>query len=170
MITINDACIHFIKEQELLELKAYHGSADAPNIFTIGYGTIVYPPQFEGGRRVQLGDTITEVQAEDFLRYEVNLRAKLIDPYLRDDLTPNQFAALISFTYNLGEGSLKNSHLRAKVNANPNDPSIFTYTLGWNHLAIPESCEFTKWCYANGVIVNGLIKRRMLEANLYNTN
>ncbi|HEY4062289.1 MAG TPA: lysozyme [Puia sp.] len=170
MITINDACIRFIKIQEQLVLKAYHGSADAPNIYTIGYGTIVYPPNYMKGRRVQPGDVITADQAEDFLRYEVNLKAELIDPYLRDDLTPNQFAALISFTYNLGEGALKQSHLRAKVNANPADPSIFTYTLAGNGLAVPDSCEFTKWCYANGVIVNGLIKRRMLEANLYNSN
>jgi lysozyme len=167
MITINDACISFIKEKEGLFLKAYHGAADAPNIYTIGYGTIVYPPDYLGGRRVKLGDAITTEQAEYFLRYEVEQKARLIDPYLRDDLTPNQFAALVSFAYNLGEGALKQSTLRAKVNKNPSDPGIFKYKLA-DGLAVPASCEFTKWCYANGVMVKGLLKRRMQEADLYN--
>jgi len=156
MITVNDACINLIKQKEGLKLKAWHDPIDKDGIDTIGYGTIQYPPYYLGGKMVKVGDVdITEQQAFNFLKYEAELKAKLIDPYLRDDLTPNQFAALISFTYNLGEGSLKGSTLRKKVNANPFDTSIRQ--------------EFEKWIYADGKKVNGLLIRRRQEADLYFT-
>lgn len=156
MITVNTNCINLIKKFEGLELKPYHGAADRPNVFTIGYGTIQYPPTYMSGKAVALSDpAITEQQATDFLTYEVTQKAQQIDLLLRDDLTPNQFGALISFAYNLGAGSLKQSTLRAKVNANPKDPSI--------------KDEFLKWVYANGQKVQGLVTRRTAEANLYFT-
>lgn len=156
MITVNTNCINLIKKFEGLELKPYHGAADRANVFTIGYGTIQYPPTYMGGKAVALSDpAITEQQATDFLTYEVTQKAQQIDLLLRDDLTPNQFGALISFAYNLGAGSLKQSTLRAKVNANPKDPSI--------------KDEFLKWVYANGQKVQGLVTRRTAEANLYFT-
>jgi lysozyme len=154
MIIVNTACINLIKSFEGLELKPYHGSADPPTIFTIGYGTIKYPPYYMQGKLVALSDpVITELQAEDFLRYDVTQKTSAIDPLLRDDLTANQFGALISFTYNLGEGALKQSTLRKKVNKNPADTTI--------------RGEFMKWVYANGKIVAGLKKRRTAEADLY---
>lgn len=156
MITVNDKCIALIKEFEGLMLKAYHGAADKPGIFTIGYGTIRYPPSYLGGKKVELSDPpITEVQAVAFLRHEVEKKAAFIDDLLRDDLTGNQFAALISFAYNLGEGALKQSTLRAKVNKNPRDATIRD--------------EFGRWTRANGVIVKGLVRRRAAEADLYFT-
>src|SRR6185436_9851194 len=115
MIVVNDNCINLIKSFEGLSLKPYHGEADRSNIFTVGFGCIKYPPYYLNGKYVSLSDPpITEQQALDFLKYEVIQKSKAIDPLLRDDLNPNQFAALISFTYNLGEGSLKQSTLRAK--------------------------------------------------------
>lgn len=156
MIIVNKDCIDLIKKFEGLELKPYHGAADRPGVFTIGYGIIQYPPTYMGGKSVALNDPIiSEQQATDFLTYEVTQKAQQIDLLLRDDLTPNQFGALISFAYNLGIGSLKQSTLRAKVNANPNDPTI--------------KDEFLKWVYANGKKVSGLVTRRQAEANLYFT-
>ncbi len=154
MIIINDNCINLIKSFEGLLLKPYHGEADRPDIFTIGYGTIKYPPYYLNGKYVSLFDApITEQQATDFLKYEVQQKSKVIDPLLRDDLTANQFAALMSFTYNLGEGSLKQSTLRAKVNKNPLDPTI--------------KDEFMKWVNANGKKVTGLVFRRAQEYATY---
>ena len=154
MIVINDACIDLIKSFEGLFLNAYHDKIDKDGIDTIGYGTIIYPPNYMGGKKVQVGDPkITEQQAADFLRWEVELKAKAIDPLLRDDLTPNQFAALISFAYNLGEGSLKQSTLRKVVNETPNNPYI-------------REC-FAMWVNANGKPIAGLLRRRNAEADLY---
>lgn len=88
MTTINDNCINLIKSFEGLSLKVYHGAADKPTVFTIGYGTIKYPPDYVRGKSVALGDPdITEAQAFSFLKWEVTEKSQLIDPYLRDDLT-----------------------------------------------------------------------------------
>lgn len=155
MIRINDNCISLIKSFEGLSLKPYHGKHDRPGIDTIGYGTIQYPPTYRNGNMVKIGDpAITEAQAVEFLKYEVMKKLKGVDLLIRDDLNDNQFGALVSFTYNLGEGSLKQSNLRKKVNANPNDPAIRD--------------EFMKWTCSNGECgVPGLINRRKAEADLY---
>jgi lysozyme len=154
MIKINSDCIFLIKSWEGLFLKAYHGEADRPGVDTIGYGTIKYPPNYLGGKMVKVGDAIiTEGQAVQFLQWEVNKILPAVDTLLRDDLTENQFGALVSFCYNVGVGALKMSHLRSKINANPHDPSIRD--------------EFMKWDMSNGVHVRGLARRRKSEADLY---
>jgi lysozyme len=155
MIKINDDAINLIKSFEGFFPNAYHGAKDKPGIDTIGYGTIRYPSYYLGGKKVKIGDPkITEKQAFDFLKYEVDKVLPQIDDLMRDDLTENQFGALTSFCYNLGVGSLKMSHLREKVNANPNDPAIRD--------------EFMKWTCSNGECgILGLVRRRKAEANLY---
>ena len=65
-------------------------------------------------------------------------------------------AALTSLAYNIGIANFMNSTLLKKVNANPNDESIFI--------------EFCKWNKVNKVEVSGLTKRRNLEAINYFNN
>jgi lysozyme len=147
MIIVNQKCIDIIKSFEGLFLKPYLCPA---KVATIGYGTIKYP----NGTKVRLTDApITEAKAMEYLMFEINQKARAIDPMLREDLTENQFAALISFAYNLGEGALRQSTLLKKVNANPLDAQI--------------RGEFQKWIYADGRKLNGLLRRRNAETNLY---
>ena len=147
MIIVNKACIDLIKHFEGLFLKPYLCPA---NVATIGYGTIRYP----NGTKVRLTDApITEAKAMEYLMFEINQKARAIEPMLREDLTENQFAALISFAYNLGEGALRKSTLLKKVNENPLDAQIRN--------------EFQKWIYADGRKLNGLLRRRNAEADLY---
>jgi lysozyme len=156
MIIINNKCIELIKSFEGLSLKAYHDSIDPAGIDTIGYGTIIYPPTYLGGKKVRVGDpNITKEQAIAFLKWEVELKTKFIDILLRDDLTVNQFGALVSFAYNLGEGALKGSTLRKKINIDPHDPTIHD--------------EFIKWDMADGHHLGGLKRRRQAESDLYFT-
>ena len=154
MIQINDDCINLIKSFEGFAANAYHGEVDPPNVDTIGYGTIVYPPTYLDGKKVKVGDPrITTIQAFDFLKWEVGLKTAGVDLLIRDDLNVNQFGALVSFAYNLGLGALKGSTLRKKVNINPLDPTIRE--------------EFMKWDMSNGAHVKGLTRRRQAEADLY---
>lgn len=156
MITVSKKCIEFIQSFEAFRSAPYHGEADAPNIFTIGYGTIKYPPYFRDGKVVTLQDnSITEAQALNFLEYEINYKVKYVDPFLRDDLSPNQFAALVSFAYNLGEYALRTSTLLKKINLNKLDTTIRD--------------EFMRWVHADGKEVPGLKRRRKEEADLYFT-
>lgn len=157
MIRISDRCIAFIKGFEEFRSNAYHGKADAPNVFTIGYGTIKYPPYYMNGKAVALDDpAITEEQATGFLEHWIRGACELVDPFLRDDLSDNQFAAIVSFVYNLGPYALLQSTLLRKVNANPIDVAIRD--------------EFKRWVHGQGgAVVPGLVRRRNEEADMYFT-
>ena len=138
--------IPIIKKYEGLKLQAYICPAGLP---TIGYGNTFY----ENGSKVVLGDKISIERADSLListvqQFEISVR-KLVKKTLND----NQIGALTSFAYNVGVGSLKNSTLLKKVNANADDPTI--------------RAEFMKWTKAGGKVLNGLVKRRQEEADLY---
>jgi lysozyme len=149
---VNQATINLIKYFEGFYPKAYHDSIDPPNVDTIGYGTIVYPT----GRKVKVGDpVITEQEAQGFLEWELNQKAEAVNRLVTSNVNDNQFGALVSFAYNLGEGNLASSTLLKKVNANPKDPSI--------------QLEFDKWIYSNHLPVKGLETRRRAEWKLYST-
>jgi len=122
------------------------------NVPTIGFGTTRYPD----GTKVTLTDKpITELQAIDYLKYDVAKFELDVDAFCIDTITQNQFNALVSFAYNLGSGALKSSTLLKKVNANPSDVTIRN--------------EFMKWVYAGKSKLVGLERRRKAEADMYFT-
>ncbi len=136
-----------IKSFEGLRLKPYLCSAKVP---TIGYGNTFY----ENGKKVTLKDSeITESRATDLLAWSLGKFEQYVDSYCRDDVSQNQFDALVSFCYNLGPANLKSSTLLKKVNADPNDPTIKN--------------EFLKWNKAAGRVLAGLTRRRQAESDLY---
>lgn len=139
--------IELIKSFEGFRSKPYLCPAKVP---TIGYGATFYP----NGNKVTMNDVpINEEQATNLLKDMLTGYEKSVDSFVRDDVNQNQFDALVSFTYNLGAGSLKMSTLLKKVNADPNDPTI--------------KAEFMKWVKAGGKTLPGLVKRRTAEAELY---
>lgn len=144
---ISEAGLNLIKSFEGLRLKPYKCSAGVP---TIGYGNTFY----ENKKKVSLTDAaITESRAVELLSWSLTKFEQYVDSYCRDDISQNQFDALVSFCYNVGPANLKASTLLKKVNANPNDPTIRT--------------EFLKWNKAGGRALAGLTRRRTAEADLY---
>jgi lysozyme len=133
--------IDLIKKFEGCRLKAYRCSAGVP---TIGYGNTYY----EDGTKVKLGDRITQERAELLLK-------ELVKNYYHQhkNITQNQFNAITSFCYNVGNGNYNKSTLKKKLLANPNDPTIRN--------------EFMKWNKAGGKELLGLTRRRQAEADLY---
>ena len=141
--------IELIKRFEGFRSKAYLCPAKIP---TIGYGATYYMD----GTKVKLGDTITKEKAEELLYDMCEKKYGIyVDKYVTSIINPYQRDALISFAYNCGNASLKNSTLLKKVNANPNDPSIRN--------------EFMKWTKGGGKELPGLVRRRKAEADLYFT-
>lgn len=138
-----------IKKYEGCELKAYPDPATHGIPYTIGYGNTYY----EDGTKVKLGETITQERAEQLLDKLLEHYEKGVDSLTRDDITHNQFDALVSFAWNLGIASLKSSTLLKKVNKDPNDKTI--------------RGEFEKWNRAAGKVMAGLTARRCAEADLY---
>lgn len=137
---------NLIKKHEGLRLTAYKCSA---GVDTIGYGSTFY----EDGSKVKPGDKITLERANKLFDNTVSQFAKRVKELVKSDLTENQFAALVSFAFNVGIAALGRSTLLKKVNANPDDPTIRD--------------EFMKWTKAGGRILRGLAKRREEEATLY---
>jgi len=83
----------------------------------------------------------------------------MVDAYTRDDVSQQQFDALVSFCYNLGAKNLKDSTLLKTINANPTDyVNIQTQWLKWDKgggktlkgLTIRRNSEF--YYYKNGVL------------------
>ena len=144
----NEGYKQIIKHEGLV-LKPYLCPAKVP---TIGYGNTYY----EDGTRVTLLDKpITKERAFEMFKEIADRFAKSVSQSVTSNLTQNQFNALVSFAYNVGVANFKKSTLLKLVNANPNDPNIKN--------------EFMKWTKANGVVLNGLIKRRNDESNAYFT-
>ena len=145
----SENCYKLIKQFEGCKLKAYK---DPVGIWTIGYGTIVYPD----GAKVQPQDSITIDKADFLLRWQVLEKSAAVDT-LAKNVNQNQFDSLVSFAYNVGTGALKKSTLLKKVLANPNDPTIEDSFLQWNKARV------------KGVLtpLAGLTKRRQAESDLY---
>lgn len=135
-----------VKQFEGCSLKAYKCPA---GIWTIGYGNT----QYENGKAVKEGETITLERAEQLLEVILIKFVQQVGELVKSKVNQNQKDALTDFAYNCGMGNLKSSTLLKKVNADPNDKTIRT--------------EFEKWNKANGKVLNGLVKRRTAEANLY---
>ena len=117
---------------------------------TIGYGSTRY----ENGDKVSMEDCdIDRKRGEEILLHYVKEVSKQVRKVLKHDLTDNQEAALISFTYNLGIGNLSRSTLLLLINGGPMNQNI------------PR--EFRRWNKAGGKVLAGLTARRDEEANLY---
>jgi lysozyme len=145
-MSISQKGIDLIKSFEGFRSKMYLDSAGLP---TIGYGTLID----EANEQYLLTATINEVEAERLLLADVAKYEARVLPMIKVALLQNQYDALISFAYNAGTTALRKSTLLAKINVNPNDPSI--------------EAEFMKWIFAGGKKIKGLINRRAKEAELY---
>ena len=67
-------------------------------------------------------------------------------------LKQNEFDALVSFSFNLGLGTLQRSSIRSKLNRGDKEGAIDT---------------LLKYCRAGGKILRGLERRRAAEADLF---
>lgn len=118
---------------------------DGGGVWTIGYGRTA---------GVCAGMTITMDEANDFLVEDLVQTENFVNVYVTVPLSQHQFDALVSFTYNLGSGSLKRSTLLRLLN------------LGQYQNAADE---LLKWDHDNGVRVPGLTRRRNTERDLFLT-
>ena len=134
-----------IRESESLQLKAY---LDTGGVWTIGYGTIKYP----NGVRVKKGDVCTQGQAELWLKNDCLWVDACLDKYVKVTVNQNQFDALASFIYNIGETAFIKSTMLSLINN-----SNFSGAAG----------QFDRWIYDNGKEIKGLVNRRAKEKALF---
>lgn len=138
--------IELIKKFEGFRSKPY---LCAGGVATIGYGSTRYAD----GSIVALSDeAISEGEAENLLMDTLTPYERAVSDMVKVDLNQNQFDALVSFAYNLGVGSLKKSTLLKRINSS-----------SFNAAAL----EFAQWSKAGGKTLDGLVKRRAAEAELF---
>ena len=134
------AGLALIKQFEGCRLTAYQCSA---GVWTIGYGHTA---------GVHKGMKITQKKAEAYLLQDVAKFEKYINnlsyvPFTAQ-LNQNQFDALVSFAFNLGQGNVKKLCTGRTMNQ------------------IPSAMQ--QYCKAAGKTLPGLQRRRKAEATLYN--
>ncbi len=144
-MNISKTGLDLIKQFEGLRLNAYD---DGVGVWTIGYGTIKYP----NGTRVKSGDKITQAQADEYMANDVSVFERAVNRLVKVPLTQNQYDALASFTYNLGETNLSTSTLLRKLNAK-------------DYKGAAE--QFERWNRAGGKVMKGLTRRRIAEKELF---
>jgi len=101
---------------------------------------------------VKVGQKITLEQANELLLEDVKPFAENVLKKVTVPITENMFNSLVSFAYNVGNGNFNSSTLLKKINKED-------YTGASN--------EFGKWISSKGNVLQGLVKRRTDEKNLF---
>jgi len=143
---ITKEALDLIKKWEGFRATAYK---DAVGIWTIGYGTTANAGV---GIDPKAGMTITESQAESFLRAAVtkfadNIRAKMV---MRPN--DNEFGAMVSLAYNIGPGAFGRSSVLRLFNEGKKKEAADAFLL---------------WNKAGGKVLRGLTNRRIEERALF---
>jgi len=149
--------IEVIKHHEGVRQKPYKCPA---KLWTVGVGHVLYPEQAK--LKMEDRDKMA-LKFEDFRVFsmeEVNgiLRADLqrfergVHTYCPVNLTQGMFDSLVSFSFNVGLGTLQRSTLRQKL-------------LRGDKEGAAE--ELLKYCMAGGKILKGLQNRRIDERAMF---
>ena len=136
----SELLINKIIEFEGCKLKSYKCPA---GIWTIGVGHT---------KGVKQGQIITKEQAMTLLRGDL-LPCENYVNNLGVCKTQGQFDALVDLTFNIGQVRLASSTLLRKMRAGASESEIRK--------------EFSKWVYAGGKKLAGLVKRRQWDADRF---
>lgn len=102
------------------------------------------------GPELVMGQTFTREQCEDMLYKDLAKHAAALD-CIKHPMTDGQKAAFLSFAFNVGQRNFCSSTLARKANAGD----------------MAGACaELSRWTYAGGKQLPGLVKRRAAERQL----
>jgi lysozyme len=154
---INEAGLLLIDGFEKLSLVPYD---DGYGYWTVGWGHKLQPTDPKVA--------ITREEADELQHGDLLIATEAVERGITVPLNDNQFAALVSLTYNVGRGR--------------RDPKgrdgIFCLRSGFASTLVRllnagdyvGACnQFAVWNRAGGVVSNGLIRRRAAEQVLYQT-
>ena len=142
---VSNSGIDLICSFEGLRLKAYD---DGGGVWTIGYGTTIYP----NGIKVKRGDTCTLVQAKAYMTHDLKKFESAVNTAVVVPVNQNQFDALVSLAYNIGIKAFTNSTLLKKLNVGD---------------IRGAAAQFSVWNKAGGKVMQGLVNRRAVERKLF---
>ena len=156
-MNISSKAVIVIKHHEGVRQKPYQCPA---RLWTIGVGHVMYPEQ----GKLKLEDrnafstrpedmrTYTMEEVDAILRRDLDRFERGVEKFCPVPLTQGMFDALVSFSFNVGLGTLQRSTLRQKL-------------LRGDKEGAAE--ELMKYCMAGGKILKGLQNRRIDERALF---
>jgi lysozyme len=145
---VSQAGVDLVKSFEGFRANAYFCPAGVPSI---GYGHT---------QGVEMGQVVSEEEATQLLIEDLGAASRAVREWVKVPLNQNQFDALVSWTFNLGSGSLANSTLLRRLDRG-------------EYGAVP--CEMLRWGYGENpetgksVELLGLVRRCQAEGALWAT-
>lgn len=119
-----------------------HAYKDSVGVTTICYGVT------NVDRRVRMGDHYTKDECKEFLAEDLPKYKAMVDKCIHVPMPPHRTAAMVSFTYNVGQGNLCKSSVARYINAG--QPL--------------RGCDaLMAWNKAGGRVLRGLTNRRAAE-------
>lgn len=164
---VSDKALKMLKHHEGVRTKPYR---DVVALWTIGVGHLMYPEQATLPNRKNAKPGYTgmcredyQIRLEDFrvfsmeevdglLKSDLGRFERGVERFITVPLSQNQFDALVSFSFNLGLGTLQRSTLRQKINRGDFEGAAE---------------EFLKYTMAGGKVFRGLVIRRNDERALF---
>jgi lysozyme len=139
---VSPAGAKFIKSFEGCKLHAYQ---DLGHVWTIGYGAT--------GEGVAKGTVWTQDDADERFLKDLESREQSLTKLIGDTPTePCEFDAMLSLAYNIGMGAFKASTLLKEHKAKHKSRA---------------AAQFLNWNKVRGVVVMGLVRRRIAERLMY---
>jgi lysozyme len=118
--------------------------------YSVGYGSQY---NWDAKRPVIKTDIVDKATAKRWLINDAMEDYQVVQFLIKVPVTDNQLIALSSLSYNIGINAFKNSTLLKLLNAGTNKSMI--------------AKEFDRWIYAGGKVLDGLVKRRNAEKELF---
>ncbi|SEG20803.1 lysozyme [Marinobacterium lutimaris] len=131
----------------LSALASFEGMRTVAYLDPVGVPTICFGYTYG----VEIGDTTTPERCDALLLDEAIRFGLAVSNSVAVPLSHEEQAAYTSFAYNVGTGAFKSSTLLRKLNAG-------------DHRGACN--ELTRWVYAKGIKLPGLVKRRAEEREL----
>lgn len=141
--------IAFIQSYEAFRAMAYTDQAGNP---TIGYGHLIIPtdPDYSNG--------LTPDQASALFASDLaTIAEQPVNAALTIDVSQQQFDALCSLCYNIGNGAFDGCHALQLLNAGTDPSLVAPAFLNWDH--VRENGAET--------VSAGLLRRRQAEVNIF---
>ena len=156
-MNVSPKAIEMIKHHEGVRFKPYQCPA---KLWTIGVGHVLYPNQIKillperGAYALHPEDnrTFTKDEVNGILRADLDRFERGVERFCPVPLTQGMFDGLVSFSFNVGLGTLQRSTLRQKL-------------LRGDKEGAAE--ELLKYCMAAGKVLRGLQNRRIDERRLF---
>lgn len=129
-------------------LKVYKDPVGLP---TLGVGHLVTPAE---KKDYPVGKKITRAESRSFLRRDLQRFEDTVNKSVHVPITQNQFDALVSLAFNIGEAGFKRSSVLRNLNNRKFDAAADSF-LAWNK--------------AGGKTLHGLTRRRQTERSVFLT-